>query len=84
MNSDMRNTSTSIAHALRALLLFRDCELVRVSQLAAELGVARSTAHRVLATLQAHGFALQARHHGGYRPGPHLIEIGFAALRGLA
>ncbi|MGH7746887.1 MAG: IclR family transcriptional regulator, partial [Candidatus Dormibacteria bacterium] len=83
MNSDIRNKSSSIAYALRALLLFRDRDLVRVSELADELGVARSTAHRVLNTLQAHGFALQARHRGGYRPGPRLMEIGFAALRGL-
>ncbi len=39
-----------------------------------QLGVARSTAHRVLAMLVFHGFAEQDRHKV-YRPGPVLREI---------
>jgi DNA-binding IclR family transcriptional regulator len=74
--------STSIGYALRALLLLRERESVRVGELAQELEVAPSTAHRVLATLRAHGFAEQIQRRGGYQPGPMLTEISFAALRG--
>jgi IclR family acetate operon transcriptional repressor len=59
----------------RALLLIRLLDQrpsVSVSEVAAELGVVPSTAHRLLATLCHRGFAVQDRHRQ-YRPGPELI-----------
>ncbi|MFC7644982.1 helix-turn-helix domain-containing protein [Streptosporangium lutulentum] len=46
---------------------------VRVADVADHLGVARSTAHRVLAMLVFHGFAIQDARRI-YRPGPALRE----------
>ncbi|HXM54594.1 MAG TPA: IclR family transcriptional regulator [Candidatus Dormibacteraeota bacterium] len=79
----MRNSLTSVGHAARILLLLRERQAVRVSDVAGELGVARSTAHRLLATLSAHGLVAQAGSRGAYRPGPRLVEVGLAALRGV-
>ncbi|HZV50647.1 MAG TPA: IclR family transcriptional regulator [Candidatus Dormibacteraeota bacterium] len=79
----MRNSLSSVGHAVRTLLLLRERQTVRVSEVAEALGVARSTAHRVLSTLCHYGFVVQARNRGAYRPGPQLVEVGLAALRGV-
>jgi IclR family transcriptional regulator, acetate operon repressor len=59
----------SVDNALRILQMLRDSGQVRVSDVAAELGIARSTAHRLLAMLVYRDFAVQAEDHS-YRPGP--------------
>jgi DNA-binding IclR family transcriptional regulator len=59
----------SVDNALRILQMLRDSGQVRVSEVAAELGIARSTAHRLLAMLVYRDFAVQAEDHS-YRPGP--------------
>jgi len=79
----MRNSLASVGHAVRTLLLLRERQTIRVSEVADALGVARSTAHRVLSTLSAHEFVVQTRSRGAYRAGPRLIEVGLAALRGV-
>jgi DNA-binding IclR family transcriptional regulator len=61
----------SVDNALRILQLLRDSGQVRVSDVAAELGTARSTAHRLLAMLVYRDFAIQAEDRT-YRPGPAL------------
>jgi IclR family transcriptional regulator, acetate operon repressor len=61
----------SVDNALRILQMLRDSGQVRVSQAAAELGIARSTAHRLLAMLVYRDFALQSEDRA-YRPGPAL------------
>jgi IclR family transcriptional regulator, acetate operon repressor len=61
----------SVDNALRILQLLRDSGQVRVSDVAAELGIARSTAHRLLAMLVYRDFAVQAEDRS-YRPGPAL------------
>jgi IclR family acetate operon transcriptional repressor len=61
----------SVDNALRILQLLRDSGQVRVSDVAAELGTARSTAHRLLAMLVYRDFAVQAEDRS-YRPGPAL------------
>lgn len=58
----------SVSNALRALLYLRDREQVRVSDLSAHLGVAVSTAHRLLATLRANNFVEQV-------PGAHTYRL---------
>jgi DNA-binding IclR family transcriptional regulator len=69
---------SSVDNALRLLSLFREKRPVRVSEAAAELGVARSTAHRLLNTLERHGFARRDPATRTYLPGPALAELGLA------
>lgn len=71
----------SVDNALRLLLMFRRQRLVRVTDAAAGLGVGRSTAHRLLATLQHHGFVEQDSDTRAYRAGAALAEIGLAIVR---
>jgi IclR family acetate operon transcriptional repressor len=82
-NSPARPTVDSVDNALRLLLLFRGSPTVRVSDVADHLQVARSTAHRLLMTLVARGFAIQDSPSRVYRPGPQLMEVGLAALASL-
>jgi DNA-binding IclR family transcriptional regulator len=73
---------SSVDNVLRLLVLLRDREEIRVSEVSAELGVARSTAHRLLAMLHSHGLVEQSQNRA-YRVGPVLAEIGLSALRQL-
>lgn len=66
----------SVDHALELLLLLRDQPELRVTEAAARLGVAPSTAHRLMTTLARRGFVSQDRITKAYRVGPALIEIG--------
>jgi IclR family acetate operon transcriptional repressor len=68
----------SVDNALRLLLLLRRDGLLRVTQVADELGVAHSTAHRLLASLRHRGFVVQDGSRA-YRPGPACAELGSAA-----
>lgn len=58
----------SVDHALQLLLLLQRRGRIRVAEAAEELGVARSTAHRLLGMLRYHGFVTQDRAKV-YRPG---------------
>lgn len=71
----------SVDRVLQLLLLFRDRPAIRVADAASELGVANSTAHRLLAMLQVHGFVAQERETRRYVPGPAIIELGSAVNR---
>src|SRR3954470_24011660 len=71
---------TSVDNALRLLELVGQRQALRVAEAADLLGVARSTAHRLLAALRRRGFVTQDRPNGAYRPGPALYEIGLAAV----
>src|SRR5437764_14486442 len=66
---------SSADNVLTLLRLLRERGELRVAEAASGLGVAPSTAHRLLATLRRHEFAVQDRHHV-YLPGPALIAIG--------
>jgi IclR family transcriptional regulator, acetate operon repressor len=59
----------SVDNALRLLQMLRDVGAVRLNQAATELGIARSTAHRLLAMLVYRGFAVQDEKRI-YHPGP--------------
>ncbi|MEU9349140.1 IclR family transcriptional regulator [Streptomyces sp. NPDC048278] len=61
-------------NALRTVQLLHEREELRVVDVAEQLGIARSTAHRVLAMLVFHGFAQQDGNKV-YRPGPALRAI---------
>jgi DNA-binding IclR family transcriptional regulator len=75
------NPISSVDNALRLLLLFREEKLIRVTDAATALGVGPSTAHRLLATLQHHGFVEQDTETRAYRAGAALAEIGLAIVR---
>lgn len=74
---------SSVDNALRLLQLIGERKVIRVAEAAETLGVARSTAHRLLSALRLRGFVLQDRPNGAYRPGPVLNEIGLAAIGGI-
>lgn len=76
-------SNSSVDNALRLLTLVGERRVLRVSDASEALGVARSTAHRLLSSLRRHGFVTQDRPNGVYRPGPALGEVGLAALGGL-
>ena len=73
----------SVNNALRLLLLFRGQPRVRLSEASEHLGVAHSTAHRLLAMLAYHGFVRQEPESRAYIAGPALVEIGLAAVSQL-
>lgn len=64
----------SVDNSLRLLLLVAGKARVGVSEAAAELGVAPSTAYRLLSTLRYRGFVIQGRDRT-YRAGPALEEM---------
>jgi DNA-binding IclR family transcriptional regulator len=78
----------SVDYALQLLLILRRDGVLRVSDAAAELGVARSTAHRLISMLRFRGFVEQARDRT-YRAGSALADLGggpnsATALLGIA
>ena len=58
-------------------------QALRVSEAADLLGVARSTAHRLLSALRRRDFLMQDKPNGAYRPGPALHAIGMVAISRL-
>jgi DNA-binding IclR family transcriptional regulator len=73
----------SVDSALRLLHLFLVRPSIRVSEAAIELKVAPSTAHRLLAMLQYHGFVTQDSRTHEYVQGPDLLRFGLAMMRKL-
>jgi DNA-binding IclR family transcriptional regulator len=71
---------TSVDNALRLLQMVGEHQALRVAEAADLLGVARSTAHRLLNALWQRDFVMQDRPNGAYRPGPALNAIGLAAI----
>ncbi len=66
----------SVGTALDVLECFAVDTELGVSDIARRLGVAKSTAHRLLTTLVTRGFIEQDHHTGLYRLGLHLFELG--------
>lgn len=73
------STVRSVLTALDLLDCFADSEELGVTEIARRLGVARSTAHRLLTTLCARGVAERTPGSGHYRLGLHLYELGLLA-----
>src|SRR4051812_15158707 len=71
----------SVGNALTLVRMVGERGRIRVSEASTELGVVRSTAHRLLAMLQYHGFVEQDPETKEYVPGPVLMEVGLAAFR---
>lgn len=70
----------SVLAALDLLDCFEAQEDFGVSELARNIGVAKSTAHRLLTTLCARGFAEQDEDSGRYRLGLRLYDLGHLAV----
>lgn len=68
----------SAEHALRVVTLVSARGSVTVSEVAAELSVGASTAHRLLATCKHAGFVRQDRAGGPYQVGPAIHELALA------
>jgi DNA-binding IclR family transcriptional regulator len=66
----------SVASALDVLECFATDGDLGVSDVARRLGVAKSTAHRILTTLTTRGFVEQDPETGFYRLGLHIFELG--------
>src|SRR5436305_15111164 len=71
---------TSVDNALWLLQLIGERQALRVAEAADLLGVARSTAHRLLTALRRRDFVMQDRPNGAYRPGPAPNATGLAAI----
>jgi IclR family pca regulon transcriptional regulator len=76
--------SQSIQRGLAILSSFKPTRpLLGVSELAREVGLGRSTAHRYVATLAALGYLEQDPPSRKYRLGPKVIDLGFSAINSM-
>ncbi|MGO2110442.1 MAG: IclR family transcriptional regulator [Pseudoclavibacter sp.] len=66
----------SVDHAAQILLLLEERGSLRVTAVADELGIAPSSVHRLVTTLQYRGLIAQDRVTKAYRAGPKLVELG--------
>lgn len=73
----------SVTKALDVLVLAYDRGEIGVTETARELGISRSTAHRILVTLQRTGFLRHDPGQHGYSAGPQLVRMGLAAIAQL-
>ena len=80
MREDIDGGLKSVATALDLLECFTTDEELGVSEAARRLGVAKSTAHRLLTTLASRGLIEQNIATGKYRLGLRLFELGHLAL----
>lgn len=71
---------TSVDNALKLLLSFGSQETIRVSSASKQLGVAQSTASRLLAMLEYHGLASKDPASGEYVPGPNLLGLALSVV----
>jgi DNA-binding IclR family transcriptional regulator len=79
-DSEVEGGLKSVATALDLLDCFVTDEELGVSEVARRLGVAKSTAHRLLTTLASRKLIEQNHENGRYRLGLHLFELGHLAL----
>jgi DNA-binding IclR family transcriptional regulator len=78
-------TVQAVSHCLALIDALASKDQARgVTDLAAELRLAKSTVYRLLQTLVVHGYAVQDARTGRYRLGLKLLELGSAVLGGLS
>jgi IclR family pca regulon transcriptional regulator len=76
--------SQSLERGLAILSAFTSTRpLLGVSELAREVGLSRSSAHRYIATLAALGYLEQDRATRRYRLGPRVLDLGFSAINSM-
>jgi DNA-binding IclR family transcriptional regulator len=71
----------SVDNALKLLLLFAEQQAISVSEASRAIGVAPSTAHRLLSMLQYYDFVSQNPTTRSYEAGPTLLNLGLAVVR---
>lgn len=71
----------SVDNALKVLLLLGERPQLRLTEVSEFLGVASSTAHRLLAMLQYRGFVVQDGSTKAYEPGTALTGVAYAILQ---
>ncbi len=71
----------SVDNALKLLLLFAEQKAMSVSEASRAIGVAPSTAHRLLSMLQYYDFVVQNPTTRFYEAGPTLLNLGLAVVR---
>lgn len=71
----------SVDNTLRLLRLFGEQRSIRIADASREIGVARSTAHRMMQMLQYHGFIRQDAESRAYVAGEELVRIGLSVVR---
>ncbi|WP_406090061.1 IclR family transcriptional regulator [Streptomyces sp. NBC_01013] len=69
-------TIESLDTGLRLMRLFLTHDSLTVTEAAELLSIGRSTAHRVLSTLEGRGFAIREAPGRGYSAGPELVRLG--------
>ena len=76
--------SQSLERGLAILSAFTSTRpLLGVSELAREVGLSRSSAHRYIATLATLGYLEQDRATRRYRLGPRVLDLGFSAINSM-
>jgi len=74
----------SVGKAIRLLSLFRGAQTpVRIAEASAATGLARSTTHRLIATLQAQEFVRRDPTTRAYYPGPALLDLARSLSRDI-
>jgi len=77
-------TSQSLERGLAILSCFStERRLIGVSEVASELGLTRSTAHRYIATLARLGYLHQDPATRKYNLGPRVLDLGFTAINSM-
>jgi IclR family pca regulon transcriptional regulator len=77
-------TSQSLERGLAILSTFTATRpLLGVSELAREVGLSRSSAHRYIATLAKLGYLQQDAATRRYRLGPRVVDLGFSAINSM-
>jgi IclR family transcriptional regulator, pca regulon regulatory protein len=76
--------SQSLERGLAVLSAFTsERPLIGVSEIAREVGLSRSSAHRYIATLAVLGYLEQDRPTRKYRLGPRVLDLGFSAINSM-
>lgn len=81
--SQRSNHLSSVQRALAVLILLKDRQSLRVSDVSQELGVGKSTAYRLLATLEDSGFVRRDRTGHRYKLGRIVFDLGLSAVGDL-
>ena len=73
----------AVDNVLRLLAMFETKKVIRVNEVSRDMGLSRSTVHRMLSTLHYHQFVEQDDLSRAYGPGPALVDIGLAVIRNM-
>jgi len=73
----------SVDNALKLLLLFAEQKAISVAEASRSIGVAPSTAHRLLSMLQYYDFVCQNPATRSYEAGPTFINLGLSVVRDM-